>query len=66
MSVIIDGMDMPANCVICPFGIRYWYQDFSICVANKGRAIRVNLNTGYDDSCPMRTYEAVRGDDENA
>ena len=61
MSVIIDGMDIPDNCVSCPFCIGNWYQDFKICVANKGRAIKVNLNTGYDDSCPMRAYTECHG-----
>lgn len=50
MGVYIN-MKMPTNCNQCPFNCILWYEGRR-CLA-KNERIKVNLNTGSDDNCPL-------------
>ena len=52
MGVYINGMEMPQRCPSCPFNSRAWYEESHLCLA-KNEQIKVNLNTGFDDNCPL-------------
>ena len=52
MGVYIKGMEKPKNCPSCPFNSRAWYEDSHLCLASN-KQIKVNLNTGSDDNCPL-------------
>lgn len=54
MSVIINGLDKPKSCAQCQFNHETYWLSRHICIARNGEEIHVNLDTGYDDSCPMR------------
>lgn len=51
-GVYIKGMEMPKNCPSCPLNYRAWYADSHLCLANN-KQIKVNLNIGFDENCPL-------------
>ena len=52
MSILINGMEMPNNCPSCPFLVKNWYDAEFRCLVRK-EYVKVNLNTGFDDDCPL-------------
>lgn len=68
MGVYIKGMDKPECCATCHFNHETYLLSRHICIANRGKEIHVNCDTGFPDDCPMDEVKEPHGDliDRNA